>query len=66
MQILQQKIQEEQQRQALMEAAGQQGGAQGAPGRPANGVENPNQQPPIQGGELLDETLPSAGGGANV
>lgn len=65
MQILQQKIQEEQQRQALMEAAAQQGGAQGAPGRPANGVENPNQQPPIQGNELLDESLPSAGGGAN-
>ena len=66
MQVLQQKIQEEQQRQALIEAAGQQGGAQGAPGRPPNGAEDPNQQPAVQGNELLDESLPGAGGGGNV
>ena len=65
MQTLQQKIQEEQQRQAMLQAAqsfgtGQQN-AQG--GRPPEGVENPNQQPPVQGGELLDESLPTAGGG---
>ena len=65
MQTLQQKIQEEQQRQALIDAAGRFGGnGQGGPvGRPPEGVENPNQQPQVQGGELLDETLPTAGGG---
>lgn len=64
MQTLQQKIQEEQQRQAMIEAAGRLGGEQGGQGgRPPEGVENPNQQPPVQGGELLDESLPTAGGG---
>ena len=62
-QILEQKIVEEQQRQALVDAAGQSGQAQGQPGTPSNGAENPNQQPVIQGNELLDETLPTAGGG---
>ena len=60
-QILQQKIQEDQQRQALQAAAG--GQSQGQPGRPPQSIENPDQQPPVQGGELLDETLPTAGGG---
>ena len=67
-QTLHQKIQEEQQRQAMIEAARNFGPGQqnGQGGRPPEGVENPNQQPPVQGGELLDETLPSAGGGGAV
>ena len=66
-QIIQQKVQEEQQRAALLQAAGQVGGEQGnGAGRPPEGVENPNQQPPLNANEILDESLPGAGGGANV
>lgn len=63
MQVLEQKVQEEAQRAALAASAGQTGQPTGTPGRPPEGVEDPNQQPPVQGGELLDESLPTAGGG---
>jgi len=67
MQIIQQKIQEEQQRAALVEAAGQFGGGGGnGAGRPPESVENPQQQPPVNANELLDESLPGAGGGGNA
>jgi hypothetical protein len=55
--------QQMQQQAAAAAFAGQQGG--GAPGRPAEGLPPSNAQPMVQSGELLDETLPSAGGGAN-
>jgi len=45
--------------------AGQAGDGQG--GRPPEGPPASNETPPISGGaELLDETLPGAGGGANT
>ena len=54
----------QQQQQQLAQAAAQQQ-PQGQPGRPPEQLpENPNQQPAVQGSELLDETLPGAGGGA--
>jgi hypothetical protein len=57
----------EQQQMQQQAAAGAFAAAQGggAPGRPAEGLPPSNAQPMVQSGELLDETLPSAGGGAN-
>ena len=52
---------------ALQKAAGQMGG-QGAPGTPgpAAGPQDVNAgNPAVQGNELLDESLPGAGGGGN-
>lgn len=63
-----QMVAQEQAQAALLQAAGQfQKGAQpGALPGPA-GQADPNAQamPPVNGGELVDETLPGAGGGAN-
>ena len=56
----------QQQQMAQQAAAGQFGQPMGGqPGRPAGPPENPQGNPPIESGELLDETLPGAGGGAN-
>ena len=62
-------LQEQQQQQQMAQAAGQfqQGQGQGAdgaaPGRaPAGAADNP----PVQSGELLDESLPGAGGGGSA
>lgn len=66
LQIVQQKVQEFQQRQQLLQAAQQfgQGQNQGSPGRPPE--QSPNmQQAPVSGGELIDESLPTAGGGGS-
>jgi hypothetical protein len=62
-QSVQARAQQEQQQAALAQAS-QQG--QGAPGGPAP-AEPPgdNSPTPVQGDELLDESLPGAGGGAN-
>lgn len=64
------RIMAERQQQALMEAAAQysQGGQGGAPdpgGAPTQSVSDPNapNAPISGGGELTDETLPTAGGG---
>ena len=38
----------------------------GAPGRPPTAPTQIPGNPPVQNGELLDETLPGAGGGANT
>jgi hypothetical protein len=61
---------QEQQRAALLQAAQSFGQARQQPGRPGP-VAAPTdpsdlQNPAVQGGELLDETLPGAGGGANA
>jgi hypothetical protein len=67
---LRQRMQEEMQRQAMMAAASQfQGGPGGGqPGTPGPQGTAPidNAPPPVQRNELLDETLPGAGGGANT
>ena len=56
----------QQQQMAQQAAAGQFGQPMGGqPGRPAGPPEDPQGNPPIESGELLDETLPGAGGGAN-
>ena len=52
----------------LQQAAQQFGEGMQRPGMPGpEGAAQPGAQmmPPVQGAELLDETLPSAGGGAN-
>ncbi len=60
-----------QQRQEQMAAAAAQAGQQGGGGQPAgrpteNFPQDPNAQAPLSGGnELIDESLPTAGGGAN-
>lgn len=60
------KAQAEQQQQALLAAAPQfQAGGQDPGGRPGNPQGDPGN-PPVQGAELLDETLPTAGGGGNT
>jgi hypothetical protein len=58
--------QQQKQREARMEAANQfQGGPPGRPGpQGAGAVDTGN--PPVQPGELIDESLPSAGGGGNA
>ena len=54
----------EQQQAQLARAAGNfSNGGQGQPGRPPEGPPPSLENPPIQGSELLDETMPSAGGG---
>lgn len=59
---------QERQQQALLQAAQQMQqqmqppGKSGPPGQPHPGAQ---AQPPVQGNELLDESLPGAGGGAN-
>jgi hypothetical protein len=51
---------------ALAQAAAQsQAGPPGRPGPPGTGAVN-TAPPRVQGGEILDESLPSAGGGANT
>ena len=54
---------EERRRQALADAAGQFGQGGGQPGRPPEGPGPSLEQPQVSGGELLDESLPTAGGG---
>lgn len=66
--LLREKIRfEEQRKQAMMEAAGQfnQGQNQGQPGRPVEGPPPSLEQPQVNGGELLNEDLPTAGGGGS-
>ena len=49
--------------QAFAQAQGGGGGGQG--GRPPENVQAPGGNPPVSGGgELIDETMPTAGGGA--
>ena len=56
----------DQRRQALMAAAAAMGPEAGAGGQaPQGGPAAPQQQAPLQNGELADEALPGAGGGAN-
>ena len=57
---------QERRQQQIAEASAQApGGMPGRPGPPASGQADLSA-PPVQGGELLDESLPSAGGGANT
>lgn len=63
MQVVAQKAQEFEQRQAMIEAAGRFGSGNGQAGRPAEGPPPSLEQPPVNANELLDESLPSAGGG---
>lgn len=67
-----QKMQLQQQQQQLMANAaamqskmGGQGGKPGPPGQGAPPNMGPGGNPPVQGKEMLDESLPGAGGGAN-
>ena len=65
-QKVQEKAQAQQRQQAAVQAAGQfrqqlEGGDPG--GRPPEGGAPNMQNPPVQGAELLDESLPGAGGG---
>lgn len=62
--VIQQKVAEQLRQQQLLQAAAQfsQGRNQGQAGRPAEQLPNLDQ-PQVQGNELLDESLPSAGGG---
>ena len=56
---------EQAQRQQLIAAAGQMQNGGGQAGRPAESVQGPGPNPQISGpSELLDESLPTAGGGA--
>jgi len=68
LQQVMQFVQAEQQQAQTAAAAGQfeqaQGGGQ--PGRPAGPSQGPAGEPAVQGGELLDESMPTAGGGANT
>ena len=66
LQTLRQRIIEQQKRMALMAAAGagQQGGPSGVSG-PIPGAQAPDEPAMLGEGELADESLPSAGGGAN-
>ena len=65
MQTLVQFIQQEQQQAALAQTADQgQPNEEGT--NPQGSANNRSDQAPIQGEELLDESLPSAGGGGNV
>lgn len=69
LQRIAQKAQQEQQQQALLQAVQQFGQGNQKPGMPGPaGAPQPGAQanPQLNGGELLDETLPSAGGGGNV
>lgn len=62
------KVQRQAQQEAIAAAAGRLAGqqGQGQPGRPAQGPPQQGQEAPmVQPGELIDETLPGAGGGAN-
>lgn len=65
---LRQRIQQEMQQQAMMAAAsqfqGMAGGGQGVPG-PQGTAPIDMGQAPLQRNELMDESLPSAGGGGN-
>jgi len=58
---------EAQEQQSQQAAAKFQQGGQGQPGAPVTNPQAPNNQPPPISGanELIDETLPGAGGGAN-
>lgn len=68
-----QKMQMQMQQQQLManaaamqqQVGGQQGGKPGPPGEGAPPNMGPGGNPPVQGQEMLDESLPGAGGGAN-
>ncbi len=69
MEITKNRMREEEMRQrAIMESARQfnQGRNNGTGGRPPENVQDPNQQAPLQQNELMDESLPTAGGGGNV
>jgi len=72
MQRAQQGAQAEQQEQQMLAAAQQfqqgQQGQQGQPGAPVTNPQAPPTQPPPVSGpnEMIDETLPGAGGGANT
>jgi hypothetical protein len=59
---------QEQTQQALLAAAQQMGDSMGTPGLPgpAGSGAVDTSAPPVQGGELVDETLPGAGGGGNT
>mgnify|MGYP003672189732 CR=1 FL=1 len=61
-------LQEEQRKAQLGQAAQQfqQGQAQGPEGTAPGKVPGIGDNPPVQNGELLDESLPGAGGGANA
>lgn len=62
-----QRLMQERQQQMLLAAAAQmgQGGQPGKPGPAGQPQPGAQATPMVQGGELIDETLPGAGGGAN-
>lgn len=61
-----QQFAEEQAQQTLLKAASQQGqGQPGIPGPQAMPQPGAQNMPPVNGNELVDESLPGAGGGAN-
>jgi hypothetical protein len=64
LQEIMEKAAQEQQQQALSQAA--QSFGQPPEGQQSNGGENPQLNAPLQPNELLDESLPGAGGGGNV
>ena len=61
--VVQQKVQEFQRQQQLLQAAQTQFGGQGQAGRPPEGGPPSMDNPQVSGNELLDESLPSPGGG---
>jgi hypothetical protein len=62
---IEQILQDEMRQQAMIQAAGQfQQGGQGQGGRPPEQPPSTGETPPVQGGELIDESMPTAGGGA--
>lgn len=66
--VAQAMSQEQAQQKMMLATSNFQKGAQppGQPGPQAAPQPNPQQMPMLQGGELADESLPSAGGGANA
>jgi hypothetical protein len=63
--LVQQKAAQEQQQAQLMQAVQQFQQGQPPGQQPQGAPPGPQAQAPVQGNELMDETLPTAGGGAN-
>ena len=64
---LKQLLEQERQRAQLAEAAANQQGPEGQPGRPTENAPASLENPQVSGGgELIDESLPTAGGGGNT
>ncbi len=64
--VMQKAAQEQQMQQQLEATRNFGGGGGGEPGRPPEGPPEDPSLGPVQSGELIDETLPGAGGGGNT